>query len=155
MTICEGQQQIFEVDGVYLSLGQATPEQNNCLIDSLRQVLPFTCIADLSQIRARLRQRYPAGNDAVRIWPPNFLELDWHGEAVLQFLGELNLLGHSVLSFATCRIVSVSLLANGNLETAVHGNGAMTLHIANEGNLHFRPLLPYQGDVSGLSSTRT
>ena len=51
----------FKMEGIPLSLGYATMKDNNCHIGSLRQVLPFGCIAHLSNIRSVLRDHFSSG----------------------------------------------------------------------------------------------
>ena len=85
----------FRSDGIVYFEGRGvvgaphTPEQNNCLIDSLRQCLsevhgsPSQC--DRNLVRADLQKRFPLGN-AEHVKFSSFLDVKAHGKAILQSL---------------------------------------------------------------------
>ena len=114
---------------------------NNCLIDTLRLVLPFRCIASMSNIRIALRDQFREGEARVSVQPCNFLELDHNANAILRLLTLHNELRSFSVDTSQYRIVCVHLGADGRVHAGVTGSGPQTLYIANEGNLHFRPLM--------------
>ena len=105
------------------------------------QVLPFRVIASMSNIRIALRTQFREGEARVSVQPCNFLELDHHAKAILRLLGLHNTLRSLNVDASQYRIVCVHLGADGRVHAGVTGSGPQTLYIANEGNLHFRPLM--------------
>ena len=135
----------YNVNGLDFMLGNATPTDNNCLIDSLRQVLydqagiPFA--ADLQDIRKLLCQRHPQGISQVRLERPNFLELEYHAFDTIELLATSAETANRPTSPDVFSIICVHIANDGTLHAARVGNGALCLYIFNEGNQHFRPLL--------------
>ena len=80
----------YIVNGQSFFLGYATSEQNNCLIDTLRQVLHdqanLPCFANMREIRARLHRMFPTGPAGVRISPPIFWMLIYTRQTLCVYL---------------------------------------------------------------------
>ena len=119
----------FQVDGHWYVLGQADGDDNNCLIDTLRQKLRLN--TDLNTVRQGLQQRFTVGSQRVTT---GFLDLEDHWHATVQLLGG---------DPSSLRIVCVDL--RGTQGTTAHGNtvgeGPHTLCIARVRGNHFVPLL--------------
>ena len=135
----------YKINGQDFMLGNATPDNNNCLIDSLRQVLydqagiPFA--ADLQEIRKLLCHRHPQGIRQVRLQRPNFLDLDHHAFDTIELLATSAETVDRPTSPDVFSIICVHIANDGTLHAARVGNGALCLYLFNEGNRHFRPLL--------------
>ena len=81
------------VDGTPLHMGSASGVRNNCLIDSLRQVLQ--CPGDASvcaSVREMLRLEFRDPRQVDFVGPENFLTLDLHWQAVVRHLAALAVL---------------------------------------------------------------
>ena len=120
-----GGAKVLRVEGHLFALGWADGEDNNCLIDTLRQQLEVQAV--LSEVRHKLVAAFPRGPQQVQAW--SFLELQHHREEVVRHLGR------DPESF---RVVCVDLQYPGNGD--VVGQGAQTLYIARGGANHFVPL---------------
>ena len=70
----EGQAVEVKFDGKYYSLGRASGDGCNCLIDSLRQVSPFK-ICGVNIVRAMLDSQHRSGPE--RIIPGDYLEIEF------------------------------------------------------------------------------
>ena len=123
---------IFIVDGREYMLGCASGADNNCLIDTLRQKLNI--IASVGSVRRRLQERFPSGE--ARVTAHNFLELQAHWRAVLEFLGQT---AGRPIDTNHYRVVCLDLTIGHSGD--VVGTGALTLHIARVGLNHFVPLI--------------
>ena len=124
------------VDGRDFFLGKALDEDNNCLIDTLRQKL--NVIVSVPAVRQLMQQAFPSGPH--RVTSSNFLELQHHWRHVVQHLGTAS---GGVLNPVRFRVVCIDMAFPGNGD--VEGDGPMTLHIAREHANHFVPLFPYHG----------
>ena len=150
----------FLLDGTLYREGRGvvgaphTPEQNNCLIDSLRQCLSealgshFYCNRNL--VRADLQVLYPPGC-SYEVTFSSFLDVTAHGVVILRSLFA-NTTSHRHVAFdapAYCIIaLSRDLVANG----VVVGNKSAPhrLVVLNTGgNTHFNPLLKMASSSSG------
>jgi len=116
---------ILRVDGQLFDLGQASGEDNNCLIDTLRQQLDVQ--ANQAEVRKQLVAAFPGGPTQVGPW--SYLELQHHWQAVVRLLGG---------DPASFRVACVDLRYRGHGD--VVGQGSQTLYIAREGANHFVPL---------------
>jgi len=110
--------------------GRASGKQNNCLIDSLRQLLRPT--AKVADIRRALQLQFRDG--ALKVTAGNLLQFDFHAAAILRQLG----FDHRLFTI-TC----VDLTHRGHGD--VLGNGARRIFLAREGQNHFIPLFPKHG----------
>ena len=136
----------FQVEGQDFFVGFATADDNNCLIDSIRQVLGdqagVMCIVNMAQIRRLLRQRHPEGASQVRLPPAaNFLDLVDHGADIVELCAANNELTRVPLDPTQFTFLSVNVTDRVALHVEVEGTGPRRLHLLNEGNRHFRPLL--------------
>ena len=113
------------VEGHELVVGTATSLDNDCLIHTLAQQLGVQ--ADMRRVRGALIRAFPRGGQ--RVTHLSFLELQFHGPAVLRELG---------FDPGNYRLVCVDLdwVNNGG----VVGKGAETLYLARERQSHFVPL---------------
>ena len=138
---------LFE-DHVY-QMGQATCDENNCLIDTLAQAIGDTR-CDLSLIRRELRRRHPT------LRPLQYLDLETHWRDVIELLGLYNTSPTGgAWSPDHFRITCLDLcfLGSGN----VVGDGARCLPIARQNQNHFVPLLrdTMAGDASGAEQPKS
>ena len=125
--------QVVRVEGQDFFAGEANGDQNNCLIDTLRQQLGV--VADLGAVRKELLKEFPRGPGCVT--PLSFLELEHHWRHVVRLLGALAPHG-SAFEPDALRIVCVDLAFPGH--GAVEGDVAHTLYIARVRTNHFVPL---------------
>jgi len=107
--------------------GQATGKRNNCLIDSLRQLLQPA--AKVAPIRRELQLQFRTG--ATKVTASNYLQFDFHCAAIIDHLG----FDHRLFT-ATC----VDLVHQGHGD--VIGRGARKIFLARQGENHFIPLFP-------------
>jgi len=132
---------LIDVEGRTYVVGGASGDDNNCLIDTLRQKLPGV-ICNLNAVRNLLRQHF--GSGAARVTAANYLELEHHWWHVLQFLGTVT---HRAINPDLFRVACVDLAFPGHGD--VVGTGPTILHIARVGTNHFVPLLPHYGPSPG------
>jgi len=116
-----------DVDGILASTrqGTASGKRNNCLIDSLRQLLQPA--AQVAPIRRALQLQFRTG--AAKVTASNFLQFDFHAGAIVRQLGF-----DPALMTITC--VDLSHKGHGD----VLGKGARRLFLARQGQNHFVPL---------------
>ena len=133
-----GGSEIVRVEGRDFFIGRASGDDNNCLIDTLRQKL--NVVVSLQAVRLLLMDQFPSGPRQVTDW--NYLELQHHWRHVIQFLGVAS---HIRKAFDPdrFRIVCIDRQYRGNGD--VEGNGPVALHIARVNANHFVPLFPYHG----------
>jgi len=105
--------------------GRADGKDNNCLIDSLRQLLRPS--AKVAVIRRSLQLRFRTG--AAKVTASNFLQFDFHATAVMECLGI-----DPRLYTATC----IDMVHQGHGD--VVGRGARTIFLGRQGQNHFVPL---------------
>jgi len=105
--------------------GCASGLRNNCLIDSLRQLLKPT--ASVGAIRRALQLQFRTG--ATKVTRSNFLQFDFHIAAILQQLGF-----NPQLFTVTC--VDLAHAGHGD----VFGRGSRKIYLARESQNHFVPL---------------
>ena len=129
------------IDNQPFHRGLASGEDNNCLIDTVRQSLHVVGVS-LANVRLALQSEFDTPGPA-RVEPSNYLTLELHWERVLHHVAHegqrLGLLSR-LLSPAMFRIVAVDWTHRGNGD--VVGNGEHTLYIARENQNHFVPLFP-------------
>ena len=113
--------------------GRASGLHNNCLIDSLRQLLQPS--AQVAQIRRALQVQFR--NGAAKVTKSNYLQFDFHAAAILQIMG----LDHRLFTLSC-----VDLTHRGHGD--VVGTGARKLYLACERQNHFIPLF-----LRGVAST--
>ena len=104
------------------------------MIDSLRQAV--NVIVSLEAVRQALRERFPDG--AQRVEASNFLTLDFHGLAALDFILQLGQ-GRPPGASAHYTVICVDLGHIGNGD--VVGTGPMEIRIARVHGNHFVPLI--------------
>ena len=131
------------INGVAYCYGGASSSNFNCLIDTLRQALPFHCIANLDWIRQQLHRRFLHTSYPVHVDPPNYLDLHEHSNDILQLLGQHNIAATQPIALNTqqCTILCVTKLPSGNYQMQTLGHGPIRMYIANEGLGHFVPLI--------------
>ena len=110
--------------------GTASGKRNNCLIDSLRQLLQPA--AQVAQIRRALQLQFRSG--AARVTANNFLQFDFHAGAIVRQLG---------FDPSLMTITCIDLAHRGHGD--VLGRGARRLYLAREGQNHFIPLFRLAG----------
>ena len=113
--------------------GRASGLHNNCLIDSLRQLLQPS--AQVAQIRRALQVQFRSG--AAKVTKSNLLQFDFHAAAILEIMG----LDHRLFTLSC-----VDLTHRGHSD--VVGTGARKLYLACERQNHFIPLF-----LRGVAST--
>jgi hypothetical protein len=144
--------EVWEVEDRSFTVGRASGQGNNCLIDTLRQAMCHTVsiVVDPSWVRRQLQSRHPTEPHAVT--PNNFLELEHHWRDVLILLGEGNKLGRPLqLEPSKFRVVCVDLELEGHGD--VVGEGTRTLYIAREHGNHFVPLRVHRGRGQPFAQT--
>ena len=132
----------IELDGHSYHLGSASGDGCNCLIDTLRQVLPGI-ICNVAAVRAELERRHLG-----LIVPGDFLPLDFWDE-IVDLLGFHNELGSVRASWAhRFRVVCVDLTWIGSGDVFPRGAATdtrSTLAIARVDQNHFVPLFRLHG----------
>ena len=130
---------MLRINGLDYFVRGAMGEDNNCLIDTLRQQIPGL-IANLNSVRELLHNRFPYGPNRVLTGRrANYLELQAHWRSVLEFLGVCAEPRQITLRPENYRIICVDLEHLNELST-VAGDGDHTLYIAREHGNHFVPL---------------
>ena len=136
---------IYTVNGLDFVLGYATSTNNNCLIDSLRQVLydqaGILCDVDMQYIRELLREKHPAGVTQVRVHRPNFLDLEHHAFDTIDLLATASATQGIHPNSREFSIICLHATDADALHAARVGHGQRRLYLFNEGDRHFRPLL--------------
>ncbi|CAE8629629.1 unnamed protein product, partial [Polarella glacialis] len=122
------------IEGRHYFVGRASGKNNNCLIDTLRQVFGVV-VGDFSWIRSELRKRYPAGPH--RVTRSNFLELDprWRDVVKLLSVAAVNLEKGQSLDPSRFRIICVDFDYPGHGD--VVGTGERTPCIGRVNENHF------------------
>ena len=139
--------ELVRVEGRDFFFGRASGEDNNCLIDTLRQKLG-NMVCSLEAVRVSLMAEFPSG--PRRVTDHNYLELEHHWRHVIEFLGTNSPTGNA-LDPSRFRIVCIDRRYPGNGD--VEGDGAVTLFIARVNANHFVPLIPYHGRRSRAASS--
>ena len=106
-------------------MGTASGAQNNCLIDSLRQLLDPT--VKMSKIRRALQLQFRTG--AKKVTTRNYLQFDFHAVAIL---------GHMGFDPVHFTLICLDLAHTGHSD--VIGFGARRVYLARQGQNHFIPL---------------
>ena len=106
-------------------MGTASGAQNNCLIDSLRQLLDLT--VKVSKIRRALQLQFRTG--AKKVTTRNYLQFDFHAVAILRHMG------FDPVHFT---LICLDLAHTGHGD--VIGFGARRVYLARQGQNHFIPL---------------
>ena len=122
----------FVVEGNTYSLGRASGQGNNCLIDTLRQALGLAGIS-LEGVRETLKAQFTRGPSKVE--DANYLELGYHWAAIVDALKGAD-------ASRRYRVLCITPDAPENGEVA--GSGRTRLFIARtglKGSLHFVPLV--------------
>ena len=129
------------VDNIYFVLGRASGEGCNCLIDSLKQILP-TSMFDVAFVRQELERRH-AGRPTA-IVRRDYLDLAIYWADVIDIIGMHNLQGVIPDFSSRFRICCVDMCWIGNGEVVPRGvpqGHRETLYIARVNQNHFVPLL--------------
>ena len=139
----EGHNVIVRVNNKDFTMGEASGDGCNCLIDTLRQSLGVIC--NVSDIRSMLEQRH-AGK-ASHIAPGSYLELEPHWRDIVDLLSRHNLL-RQTFQADRLRIVCVDVNLPGHGDVFPQGNddGRFPLHIARQSLNHFVPLIRHRGN---------
>ena len=139
------------VDGLPYRKGDGNPgdasrgEENNCLIDSLRQTLSLQC--DRGSVRLDLQSEFgaPDGLEWRRHVSHNsYLDIEFHWRAILRSLFRHNSSGLA----SNCDLEEYCVLAlfgnvPGNGTVLGNPNARYRLVIVNWGDVHFDPCLPF------------
>ena len=112
--------------------GTASGSENNCLIDSIRQVVGWK--GDLKALRRSLNQRFRTGPEKIKAG--DYLDFNAHGATILELMGE---------DPARYKLVCIDLGHNWD-HRAVISDGELQRFIGNYGNCNFVPLLPCHSD---------
>ena len=128
-----------EIDGILYQRGKATGVSNNCLIDTLRQLLEFSDDASLChEVREKLRRKYSAPGLSF-VGRQTYLILDLHWQDVVRYWAEVT--GKDV-NPEGITVVCVTA-EHGQENGMVEGSGPRLVNVLNLGNNHFDPLLPF------------
>ena len=132
------------IDGLRFEKGRASSVRNNCLIDALRQAIHehIPCVVDNEWVRSKLIQRFSQIGEN-RVTPLSFLDFRVHWRSTVDFIGEsAGRNGQDALgriraeSFrAVCVEERTSVVGDAD------GEGNLELHLLNESQLHYVPLL--------------
>ena len=135
------------VDGLLFQLGSAKGDDNNCLIDTLRQklnervgaLIPEGCVAE---VRARLEDRHRGG--AAPIASGDYLDLAEYWEDIVDLLESADQ-GGSIRPLGSARfeIMCVDMMWVGNgdrLPRRPDRGGRKSIYIARVNGNHFVPL---------------
>ena len=135
-----GQQLEISVDDIWFVLGSASGQCCNCLIDTLRQVLP-TVVCDVALVRAELERRHAEKSTAIL--PFEYLDLATYWSDVIDIIGEQNIVARTVGLSSKFRVCCVDMCWIGHGEVLprdVPANARQTLYIARVNQNHFVPL---------------
>ena len=135
-----GQKLEISVDGMCFVLGSASGEGCNCLIDTLRQVLP-TFVCDVALVRAELERRHAQNSTAIL--PFDYLDLAIYWSDIIDIIGEQNILARTAKLSSKFRVCCVDMCWIGHGEVLprdVPANARRTLYIARINQNHFVPL---------------
>ena len=150
----------FRVDGIPYELGRGVPgapgtmEQNNCLIDSLRQCLgdglgsEFIC--DRTLVRRDLQQAFAAaGVDQVS--HSSYLDVNAHGMEILRSLFA-HTVSHSHIAFDRNDFCIIAIrreeIRHGAEPTGTLGAPHRLVVMNTRNNTHFDPLLRQRAHAS-------
>ena len=128
-----------------LFAGRASGRGNNCLIDTLRQVINdqgLRIVADVTWVRLQLQARFNQITLAqVTEW--SYLDLKEHWAAVIDLLGQSarsnGLDEQGQIRHDAFTVVGIS--AEDSRIVAREGSGRIVLFVLNRGQAHFEPLL--------------
>ena len=131
---------VVEVDDVSLRQASGSGDDNNCLIDSLRQVLRISGDASVSeQVRQSLREQQVANRgDVDFVEASNFLTMDLHWRAVVRCLAQVTGTDVSADQLTVVCVTREHAQEHGMVE----GTGPRVVLLLNSGNYHIDPLLP-------------
>ena len=128
-----------------LFVGHASGQGNNCLIDTLRQLLNdhgFRVVADAAWVRLKLQAQF-ADQTPSQVTTWNYLDLKEHWAAVIDLLGESarrNALDeHGLICHRRFSVVGIS--AAEKRIVAQEGTGRTVLFVLHQAHGHFVPLL--------------
>ena len=128
------------VNNNWFVLGKASGEGCNCLIDTLRQLLP-TPMCNVSFVRAELERRHARSPTAIV--RGDFLDLATYWTDIIDIIGQYNEQGrvHNLSSrFRVC-CVDMCWIGHGEaLPQDVSADARQTLHLARVNQNHFVPL---------------
>ena len=139
------------VDGLPYRKGYGNPgeasrgEENNCLIDSLRQTLSLQC--DRGSVRLDLQSEFGAPDRLEwrrHVSHNSYLDIEFHWRAILRSLFRHNSSGLA----SNCDLEEYCVLAlfgnvPGNGTVLGNPNARYRLVIVNWGDVHFDPCLPF------------
>ena len=139
------------VDGLPYRKGYGNPgeasrgEENNCLIDSLRQTLSLQC--DRGSVRLDLQSEFGAPDRLEwrrYVSHNSYLDIEFHWRAILRSLFRHNSSGLA----SNCDLEEYCVLAlfgnvPGNGTVLGNPNARYRLVIVNWGDVHFDPCLPF------------
>lgn len=133
----------YRVEGGDYVLGQASGEDNNCLINTLSQCVNTEC--DVSRVRSDLIDLFSIAPGRGLVTGRSFLELDIHGQAVLQAIYRHATAGPVDIDIDRYCIIGVSIHDVGHGGVVVGPRDAeIKCMVVCEDYQHFRPLLPQE-----------
>ena len=124
------------VNGARYSIGSASGEGCNCLINTLDQLLQTNVPSRL--VRADLRREFPTGPDAVT--ENNFLDFRAHWAAIVRSLSRQSRAFPCPIDPNSLRFICADLVCQGQGDI-VGAEGAVTNHLARVSMNHFAPLI--------------
>ena len=136
----QGKRVEVSVNGIWFVLGRASGESCNCLIDTLRQLLP-TFLCSVSFVRAELERRHARTPTAIA--PLDFLDLALYWSDIVDISGQYNMLGRIQKLSSRFRICCVDMCWVGHGEVLprdVPASARQTLYVARVNQNHFVPL---------------
>ena len=136
----QGKRVEVSVNGIWFVLGRASGESCNCLIDTLRQLLP-TNLWSVSFVRAELERRHARTPTAIA--PLDFLDLALYWSDIVDISGQYNMLGRIQKLSSRFRICCVDMCWVGHGEVLprdVPASARQTLYVARVNQNHFVPL---------------
>ena len=128
---------MVNVAGERFVTGQASGVDNNCLIDTLRQLLKVEC--DISVVREALRVQFPSGPGIVT--GDNFLELELHWQAVVRTLLAFAIGDIAGVDVQDICFQCVDLASPGHGDVAGSPSAPVKFQMARIHRNHFIPLI--------------
>ena len=141
---------IFRVLGQEYYVGTASGQQNNCLINSLRQCLALQ--VDVGAVRRELVREFGARRGRSRVDEKSYLELFHHGEPVLRLIHQHcsdGVVPYEPRDFCIVGINFEKCSVDEGRHGEVVGNRDARNHLvlACRSNVHFDPMLPVQTSI--------
>ena len=127
------------INGTRYSVGSASGEGCNCLINTLNQLLRTGVSSRF--VRTDLRREFTSGPDSVT--EGNFLDLRAHWEAIVRSLGRHSTVHQGGIEPSSLKFICADLVYVGQGD--IVGSGPVTYHLARVHTNHFVPLIRVWG----------